>query len=860
MKRIFAVFFILTQATIVSPAAPARPMNDGISNTLLLAEREGSYEKQGGSTATAEFGETNVGGAAPKHTVWYRYQAPTAGRFIVEIPDQQGLRAELRLPGNPATTIPLQTIADGTSNTIAFDEERLSVDLTRGQWVYLVVDAAAPFAFGWRFVEVNNDFYKDAETLLGPFGTVVRSDRGARLSQYESGLGLTAPATWFQWTAPSTGTYFVDLVGSRQRSSQLYGNFTLAVYDTQDGRPFDQLGKSTGGTLGNGTTVQFPAQAGAVYYFVCHGFSAVADNDLWLSWYPAGKAPVLAWAHPQTYTSEASGVGSSILLKLYGGASPLASAVTVNGVPAGPGAPATGGVDYQANNLPVNFAAGERSRPVNIQILPNLEQEALETVGLALTNPTGGTAIQDGTSNTIFISEELTRGACGLAARHVLVREGRTAYLEVRRMDPGTEQIEVGWSIEADGSVRPGIDFPALSGTCRIGANELGTFIEIPIYEDGVFEGREEFVVNLSASPVSGAVADGTSNTIVAVEDNDYFISRAGRYAGVIELGNWGALVNCAVTNAGTASGTVDFQGVRYPFKGTFDAHGQLVAHLQRGTRPSLGLRLRFSEGWDSCEAAVRDPEGEWADGSVRWLPYNGRDRIAPQAGTYTVLSNGQRDVGTPFILTGIAKADGSVRFLGRMADNTPVAFGSAIALGDGSVRGVCAFAAPLYKKRGNFYGTLELGLGPQQPGGETHQWWLKPWRPTDAIYPALPFQSCLSVAVPFVPPARGQRITEQFDAALGDGSVRFVNGGTALDGTSNTILIGETNQVAVSPGNVAMKINPKNGTFTGTATPPGGVPRTFFGCFVQGNYGYGIGFYLGSNRSGDVVVEADDF
>ena len=88
-------------AVVLAPqAARAQVINDGVSNTLLLTEREGSYLGQGGSRATAEPGETSVGGLPASDTVWYRYVAPANGRYVVDFDDQQGLRAEL--PGAAA--------------------------------------------------------------------------------------------------------------------------------------------------------------------------------------------------------------------------------------------------------------------------------------------------------------------------------------------------------------------------------------------------------------------------------------------------------------------------------------------------------------------------------------------------------------------------------------------------------------------------------------------------------------------------------------------------------------------------------------------------------------------------------------
>lgn len=172
---------------------------------------------------------------------------------------------------------------------------------------------------------------------------------------------------------------------------------------------------------------------------------------------------------------------------------------------------------------------------------------------------------------------------------------------------------------------------------------------------------------------------------------------------------------------------------------------------------------------------------------------------------------------------------------------------------------GEFAFATPLYGKGGNFYGTFDLGLGPQQPGAESTQWWLKPWRAKDAIYPALPMQQCQSTVLPFIPPANGERITGGFNASLGDGSVRFLNGGSIVDGTSNTILIGEQNRVTFPSDNpfaYSIKINPKTGIFTGKLTPTGEKTTTFYGAFLQGpGLDYGYGFYLGDGKAGSVQL-----
>lgn len=846
---------------MTSRAATVRPINDGISNTILLAEREGSYSDQGGSKATAEFGETDVGGTPAEHSVWYRYVAPADGRLVVDIIDDSGLRAELRRPGNPATTIPLQTLVDGTSNTIASGEERLSGDFSKGEAAYLVVDSTQPFDFSWRFIEVPNDTYRDAESLTGAEGTVIRYDTGARLGSHEKSLGYGGAATWFEWTAGSSGLHHVDLVGSRQRNSANYGPFWLYVYEASSaGIPETLLGSANGSSLDNSTRVSFTAAAGKVYYFACHGDLAPADNEIWLSWYPDGGEGVFAWAQPQYRASEADGAVQVRVHHLRGWGPCSADLL---GVAGGSAAPATAGSDYPSAPVSLPFVDQDRSQQAFFPITPDGVPEPAESFGLSLTNRTGGVGLLDGTSNTILIGEELATGACGFPQAEVHVREGQTAWLEVRRLRAGTAQMALPWRIARTGTASPLEDLQVISGTAYLGPNETSTFIQIPILEDGDFEGGESFTVSLSDAPQAGAIVDGSSNTLLVVEDNDYFVPLAGKYCGLIDTGGWGALIKCTITGLGSASGTVDYQGARYSFRGAFDASGQLVAAFSRNNRASLGLRLQFAQGWAACTASLRDPEGEWADGVVRRLPYDRRKSPAPQAGVYTIWCQGQGagGVSVPGAFTSTVLGDGSVRFVGRLADNTVTSFSGAIGQADpdGGGAGECVFMASLYGKGGNLYGTLDFGLGPQQPGSDTWLGWLKPWRARDTYYPALPFQACLSAPVRFTPPTGGDRVTDGLTASFGDGSVRFINGGTPLDGTSNTLLVSEQNRVTFpsgNPHNCSITINPKTGWFSGRIAPSFAPATPFYGVFLQGGYDVGRGFSLGGRQSGEVIIE----
>ena len=723
MRILVTLLVTLSSAIAASP----RVINDGSSNTLLLAERIGSYDNQGGPKATAEPGEPDCGGLPAEHTVWYRYLAPVKGYFVVEIKDEQGLRADLRIPGNPPGTVPIQTIADGTSNTIAFDEERLSTDLQSGQTVYLRVDAAKPFSFAWRFVEVPNDYYQDARFCDGSSGTIKTTDTGATLSPYESGLGLTKPGTWFLWTAPTTASYSFDLVGSRVLYASTYSGFSLRPFLEQNGQPGQALDSAQGNTLDNSTVVKIDAVAGQSYYFLCSGPEVKSDNAIWFSWYLSDAPGVLTWAQDVWWGAESTSLAPTVIVRLRGHTGSLGT-VSVIGTGRVSPHPAMPPDDFPLAGPSFTWADNLRSANYGYPIGQDTFVEPVEDFSIVLLGPPVEAQLA-----RVFINSDDGNGACGFPMKTMRVKEGDVAYLPISRLATGNDEIVGSWKVIGnEGSY--GGDWVSSSGSFLLPSGESSTGIVFPTWQDGEFEGDETVMIEIKTS--LGSIADGSSNTVLIIEDDDYFVPRRGKYSGLIDTEGYAALVKFGLSEAGSASGTVDYQGFKYRFKGSFDPEGQLVASLARPGRVPLGVRLKFAAGWDECAASIRDPEGVWADGFVRRLPYDGRQAVAPQAGRYTVTCMGLSGVPAPAVFSGGAFADGSVRFVGRTADGTSVSLGGNIGFG-----GEFAFACPLYGKGGNFYGTFDLGLGPQQPGGESTQWWLKPWRVKDAIYPALPLQ-----------------------------------------------------------------------------------------------------------------------
>jgi hypothetical protein len=102
-----------------------------------------------------------------------------------------------------------------------------------------------------------------------------------------------------------------------------------------------------------------------------------------------------------TYTA-AESAGTSIITVTRTGGSEGAVGVSYS---AGPGGSATSGSDYTPTSGTLAFADGQTSRTFSVTILEDAGDEPSETVGLALTTPTGGAVLASPSSATLTITD-----------------------------------------------------------------------------------------------------------------------------------------------------------------------------------------------------------------------------------------------------------------------------------------------------------------------------------------------------------------------------------------------------------------------------------------------------------------------
>ena len=180
---------------------------------------------------------------------------------------------------------------------------------------------------------------------------------------------------------------------------------------------------------------------------------------------------------------------------------------------------ATSPADYI--NLPaatLNFAAGITTQTIMVPIVDDAVPEFLEQFQVNLSNAVNG-SISDHTGEGFIIDNDApfkTEIVWGIDDVTVNESDG-TATFTVTRAGTITQAASIDFQT-ADASATQPADYGFSNGTLNFAANVASQTITVPIVDDGIFEGAERFIVNLSNNS-NGTIVDGTG--IGTILDND---------------------------------------------------------------------------------------------------------------------------------------------------------------------------------------------------------------------------------------------------------------------------------------------------------------------------------------------------
>lgn len=229
---------------------------------------------------------------------------------------------------------------------------------------------------------------------------------------------------------------------------------------------------------------------------------------------------------------------------------------------------ATAGNDFTGiTNALLSFASGETLKTFTVPITSDNLVEGDETFGVVLSNPSSGVQLLTSLATVTIIDDDT---GFTLSTNAYFVDEGATNLMvTVYRTNATTGPASVSLT-STNGSAIAGQDFTAVGGSLNFTNGEAVKVVLIPIVNDLLVEGDEDFQLTLSG-PSPGAQLVGISNAVATIIDNDaglrfsspaYSVNEAGVFATITVLRQ--NITNSTVSvsynaNNGTATAGSDY-------------------------------------------------------------------------------------------------------------------------------------------------------------------------------------------------------------------------------------------------------------------------------------------------------------
>jgi len=218
------------------------------------------------------------------------------------------------------------------------------------------------------------------------------------------------------------------------------------------------------------------------------------------------------------YSADENGVSATITVSRVGG-----SFGTVGVDYASNDGTATAGADYAAVIGSLSFADGVTSQTFTIDIFDDVVYEGNETVGLILSNPSGGAGLGSPSSAILTISEDDPVPSAGSLQfslpTYSVAENGTVISITVTRVGGSFGLVGVDYA-SSDGTALAGTDYIAVSGSLSFADGVTSQSFNIDILDDADYEGNETVYLSLS-NPDGGAGLGSPAVTALTVTDDD---------------------------------------------------------------------------------------------------------------------------------------------------------------------------------------------------------------------------------------------------------------------------------------------------------------------------------------------------
>ena len=217
------------------------------------------------------------------------------------------------------------------------------------------------------------------------------------------------------------------------------------------------------------------------------------------------------------------------------------------------------GADFTGGVLPtgvVNFAAGESSKVITIDVASDTAVESNETFSVALSNPSVGAVIGTASAAGIIRNDDASLSISATSADKAEGQSGTTAFtFTVARTGDLSGAASASWAVT--GPAVNGTDFTdgvLPTGAVSFAAGESSKIITIDVAGDTVIEANEAFSVTLS-DPSAGATL-GTASAAGMIRNDDASLSIAATSADKAEGQSGTTAFSFAVTRTGDLGST----------------------------------------------------------------------------------------------------------------------------------------------------------------------------------------------------------------------------------------------------------------------------------------------------------------
>jgi len=352
----------------------------------------------------------------------------------------------------------------------------------------------------------------------------------------------------------------------------------------------------------------------------------------------------------------------------------------------------------------------------------------------------------------------------------------------------------------------------------------------------------------------------GTNHSLTATFGTNLFPTVQGSYNGLFyntndfQQANAGFLT-LKVGSSGASSGKLLLNGGSHSVKGVFNAFGLgnfLVA--RKGTDPlHLALSLDLTNGTEQLTGTVTNQAATGAVWTAQLVTdrayYDGKTRIAPQAGKYTVLfpadTNSVAGPESDGFGAVTVTTKGAVSLTGTLADGTKVTQKTAL-----SKYSQWPLYVPLYKGKGSLISWVNFTNETTTDVSGLFNWFKQT---NSAKYYAAGFTNeAAIVGSLFVAPKTNAILN------LSNALVAFTGGNLTTDFTNGIAIDAKSKVTHQSPNKMSLTFSKSSGTFSGSVTPPAGGKATAFKGAILQKQTNGSGFFLGTNSSGRVTLQAE--